>query len=76
MDIKLISNLATILDKLDILDNKYYLQDAYDILIKISKELFAILNNELKKYNWLELHCLLLDNYSYIFNNMSASNGR
>lgn len=56
MDIKLISDLATILDKLDILDNKYYLQDAYDILIKISKELFAILNNELKKYNWLELH--------------------
>ena len=76
MDIKLISNLATILDKLDILDNKYYLQDAYDILIKISEELFTILNNELKKYNWLDLHCLLLDSYSYIFNNMSVPNVR
>lgn len=76
MNLKLKSNLEKILDKLKISDNKYYLQEAYDILIKISEELFYILNNELKKYNWLELHCLLLDSYSRIFNDMSISNSR
>ncbi|WP_304354456.1 hypothetical protein [Brachyspira innocens] len=64
MNSKLKDELINILTELNISNGKYYLQDAFDIIVKLSYKILELLDNELKKYNWINLHCILLEYYS------------
>ena len=64
MNSKLKDELINILTELNISNGKYYLQDAFDIIVKLSYKILELLYNELKKYNWINLHCILLEYYS------------
>lgn len=74
MNEKLKNDLLNILNKLKISNGLYYLEEEFSIIVEIYDHIIEILNTELEKYNWLELHKCILYSYSDIINDMKQSN--